>query len=168
MAAFQDYVHEFEKKYSGPAEFDARFAAWKKSCLFVAQYKQEHPDAAFQMALNHLSDRTEAEHKTLFGGLKLRDRELRRRQQQAVEAEAVEAEPQQRASPSWAARLLQGFRKRERSGIREVDPNDLDFGPPIEPRALPQTVDWRAPSLNPNGVVAVTPVKNQGLCGACW
>ena len=32
----------------------------------------------------------------------------------------------------------------------------------------PALVDWRYADKNPAGVVGVTPIKNQGACGACY
>ena len=33
---------------------------------------------------------------------------------------------------------------------------------------LPTALDWRVPSGNPKGLIAVTPIKNQEQCGSCW
>lgn len=39
---------------------------------------------------------------------------------------------------------------------------------PSPRRAAPESIDWRDAAKNPKKLVAVTAVKNQGHCGACW
>lgn len=46
--------------------------------------------------------------------------------------------------------------------IRPLIYTGKNEGPP------PPAVDWRVSSGNSKGVVAVTKVKNQATCGACW
>ena len=43
-----------------------------------------------------------------------------------------------------------------------------DLGSISSSSTLPAQLDWRESSGNPRGIVAVTSVKDQGGCGACW
>lgn len=160
---FEAFCLEFHKDYStNPQELARRFQAWTKSCLFLEQYKAEHPDASFHMAYNPLSDRLPEEHEAMFG---------------------FKVKPRARQEPSSSAsdginnttrRGLQGFHKRDRSKDKEEEAADDAYPVPpewakeLEPRVLPAAVDWRVAKQNPDNVVAVTPVKNQAACGACW
>lgn len=70
------------------------------------------------------------------------------------------------------AELNARFRSR-RDMRAKFQPQDDDVQPAHKPTFLsassvPESVDWRYADANPLGIVAVTPVKNQGLCGACW
>lgn len=153
LEGFQAFCRQFHKNYTAPEEFARRWEAWTKSCLFLEQYKAEHPDAPFAMAMNPLSDRTPEEHQAMFG-FKVLPR-----------------------SSNATSRALQGFRRRDHDddddGLDQERDRDgflvePEWAKELEPRDLPPTVDWRMASLNPEGIVAVTPVKNQGACGACW
>jgi len=158
---FEAFCQEFHKDYSAnPQELARRFEAWTKSCMFLEQYKVKHPDASFHMAYNPLSDRLPEEHEAMFG-YKVKPRTAR--------------DPSSSSSNinNTTRRGLQGFHKRERpkdkQAADEAYPVPPEWAKELEPReGLPAAVDWRVAKLNPYNVVAVTPVKNQAACGACW
>lgn len=163
LEGFYEYLHAYDKTYSGREEFEKRYEAWLRSCHFVKQYKADHADASFDISLNHLSDRTFEEHKAMFGsgGPPRFNRRRRGEAARKEEKEKTDADPR-------VTRILQGFRKRNRSsGTTKVDEDmleggqDSEFVTQLEPRDLPDLVDWRNPNLNPERINAVTPVKNQ-------
>jgi len=161
---FEAFCEEFHKDYTAnPKELARRFQAWSKSCIYLENYKVEHPDASFHMAYNHLSDRLPEEHEAMFG-YKVKPR-----------AGRVTPSSLSDSINNITHRGLQGFHKHERSeedakeeaadGTYPVPP---EWAKELMPRDLPAAVDWRVAKLNPDNVVAVTPVKNQAACGACW
>jgi hypothetical protein len=53
-------------------------------------------------------------------------------------------------------------------GLVDNDKNDVLQTSQRTRASLSTTIDWRDPQKNPKGVDAVTSVKYQGECGACW
>jgi len=63
---FQQYVSDFSKSYSDQNEHTARAALFQEKLQKILSHNAD-PDASWKMGVNHLSDRTPEEYKSLLG-----------------------------------------------------------------------------------------------------
>lgn len=168
-------------------EFEKRCKQFNESVTYIQGFEHANPNAAFKVGVNNMSDWTTAEQQTLCGvrgGMVVDETKVLDMEDMAtVEGLITGNIVYDEVFPSAAtANTTAGFlmvegtdsisneegagRRRRVLHRRKLPPSPSSSSASVVPEVvLPASLDYRYKDANPYGVVAVTPVKQQGKCG---
>jgi cathepsin L len=128
------------KTYESNEELARRMVVWMDNHAIIEKHNNKKPASSYTLGHNQFSDMTHAEFRELYSLGEFSPTFGTKDKKKEME----------RAQSKIATKGSQQEIKRSLMAFHDDDAVDL-----------PKQVDWR-------GKGAVTPIKNQGQCGACW